>query len=57
MKFIPFLVLFMMGCNPLMWKAAEDAVVGEVKVAETVMQDISAIQAQNGTTKLPLVNF
>lgn len=46
MKFIPFLILFA-ACNPLMWKATEDAVVGEVKVAETVMQDIAGIQAQN----------
>jgi len=45
MKFIPFLVLFM-ACNPMIWKAAEDAVVGEIKVAEQVMADLSGSATQ-----------
>jgi hypothetical protein len=44
MKFIPLLVFFM-SCNPLMWKAAEDVVVGEVKVVEEAVNDLSGVQS------------
>jgi len=57
MKFIPFLVLFM-ACNPMMWQAAEDAVVGEVKVAEQVVQDLSGSATQQAPdVKIPVKKF
>lgn len=40
MKFLPFLILFM-ACSPQAMKATEDAVEGEIKVAEQVMKDLA----------------
>jgi len=56
MKFIPFLILFM-ACNPLMWKAAEDAVVGEVKVVEQVVDDLSGMPTQPASVQIPIKKF
>jgi len=57
MRLIPFLVFFA-ACNPLMWKAAEDGIVGEIKVAEQVIQDLSGSATQQSPDVLvPIKKF
>lgn len=57
MKFFP-LFIFFMACNPAMWNAVEDGVVGEVKVAETVMSDLTGSATQQAPdVKVPIKNF
>jgi hypothetical protein len=56
MRFIPVLV-FLMACNPLMWKAAEDVVVGEVRVVEDAVKDLSGVQPQSRPVIVPIKKF
>lgn len=57
MKFFP-LFIFFMACNPAMWNAVEDGIVGEVKVAETVMSDLTGSATQQAPDiKVPIKKF
>ena len=56
MKFIPIL-LFLVACSPTEMKVTDDIIQGEIKVAESVMSDIAAIQAQKDKPKVSLVKF
>lgn len=50
MKLIAMLVTFA-ACNPLIWKAAEDGIVGEIKVAEQVASDLSTVNQTGSATQ------
>ena len=56
MKYIPLLV-FLLACNPMFWKAAEDGVVGEIQVAEQVATDLGATAPQSPGVKIPVKKF
>jgi hypothetical protein len=53
--FIPLLLLS--ACTTKEMKVTDDIIQGELKIAETVMSDITAIQAQKTRPKVQLVNF
>jgi hypothetical protein len=55
MKLIAMLITFA-ACNPMMWKAAEDGIEGEIQVAETVMGDLTAAPQSPGVT-VPIKKF
>jgi len=57
MKFIPLFLIFT-ACTPQEWNAVEDAVSGEIKVTEQVMQDLSGSATQQAPdVKMPVKKF